>query len=218
MASLTDRQRERLRLAIQGARGDSLQWTESGPLAQLALLEGHRPTDLARWDESTDEDGRITVRRLVESGNAFVDWPLDVLEAIEREWGRKPDREALMGIVERGTTAHAAPATEDEEMTYEGPERRASLSLNFELKSIIAVVAFVALVMPGLVFLLQMHVGLRQNTTDDMRRDANTSAQLAAQKLEIEALKVTAAKFERAHALYCSGLRRDSAQSPDADC
>jgi hypothetical protein len=211
VASLTDQQRERLKLAIQGAKGDGLQWTASGPLAQLARLVGHRPTDLARWDESTDADGRITVRRLVESGNAFAEWPLNVLEAIEREWGRKADREALTGLVERWT------AMSDEgrdEMVYDGVERRSDPPPKsmFTLQQAIGFGTLLAMISGATGYVIKVE----QTVT------SNTAAILANGQKDDERyreLKAVAEEFQRTKLTYCLNSKADPEKhAPDAGC
>lgn len=213
---LTPRQQEIVRLALDRAlRPGDRRWSAGGLLAQIALLTGNTEAELKHWDEVGNGDGPLTLDRIQESGNGFAGWSLDALEALDGVWRAGSDRRALDAVLERfgaplqlpdGETAVTEP--------YTGPERRGALSVNLDLKSALFMIGFVAAILPLILFFLQLRVDIRQNSADDIRRDAT----LASQQAQIDALKVTASKFERAHALYCSGMRRDSSRVPDADC
>lgn len=99
-------------------------------------------------------------------------------------------------------------------MNGNGAERRNGFTVAVDYKTILFLAACLGPLLTVAIFFLQLRVDIRQNTADDMRRDA----MLGAHRADIEVLRQGVAKFERAHALYCSGLRRDSARAPDADC
>lgn len=184
---------------------------DGGPLAQLALQEGATQNDLARWDESGDADGRITVRRLVESGNAFADWPLDVLEAIEREWGRKADREALTGLVERW----AAMAKEERDVVYDGPDRRSDPPpppRTFSVQQAVAFGTLLALISGGMGYLARVDLNVTTNTkaiVENTQRDEERYREFRA----------VADDYQRTKLTYCLNLKADSSRhAPDAGC
>lgn len=98
--------------------------------------------------------------------------------------------------------------------SYDGPERRGSLTVAVDIKSVILLAAGLGPLLTVAIFYLQLRSDVRQGAADDVRRDAA----VAAYREDNEALKVRVSKLERAQALYCSGMRRDSLRLPDADC
>ena len=194
-------------------------WRDGGPLAQIALLTGNTEAELKHWDEVGNGDGPLTIRRIQESGNAFAGWPLGLLERLDREWRAGAERSELERIVRAESEPHtdggepvAAPTS------YEGPERRSAFTVAVDIKTILLTATVIGPLLTVAIFLIQLRVDWRQNASDDARRENENSAFHAAQQSRIERLEASAAKFERAHSIYCSGMRRDSVRLPDADC
>lgn len=213
-ALLTPQQQHVARLALDKATCPTdRKWSAGGVLAQIALLTGNTPEELRHWDEVANGDGPLTLDRIQESGNGFAGWPLDALEALDRVWRAGEGRTAVEGLL-GGSTGQPDEGADKVPDPYTGVDRRSAFTVAVDYKTIIFLAACLGPLLTVAIFFLQLRGDLRQNSVDDIRRDA----QIADLRQEIAGLNLSASKFERAHALYCSGMRRDSSRVPDADC
>ena len=212
--SLTSQQRHIVRLALDKAScpGDR-RWSAGGLLAQIALLSGNTEAELKHWDEVGNGDGPLTLDRIQDSGNGFAGWPLDALVELDGAWRRGEGERALDGLLRASTDQpgdRASTVTEP----YTGVERRGALSINFDLKSILFVIGFVAMILP----LITTVMAIRQDQrVIMMRQDAMDAWK--------QAVDTRLADQEKAKLLYCSGrasVVRDSGRAasmvPDAGC
>jgi hypothetical protein len=216
---LTTLQRDRLRVAIAAATGSGKSaWVAGGPLAQLALLEGATPQDLARWDALEDEDGPITARRLQESGNAFQGWPLDVLETIDAEWCRGGSVAKVLDVVEREAARTNLPggkAMPNGTNGYSGPERRGALTVAVDLKGLLLLIGLIGPLVAVITMVLQQRQDVRSN-----------SVRVTALEVRQNALETRynedRREWERARTIFCTARKtEDSIRArvlPDIGC
>ena len=200
---LTEAQRDLLKLAISGAKG--------------AGRSGWTLKDLARWEQGADADGRITVRRLAESGNAFVGWPLDLLEAIDAEWGRSGSVSKALDVLERATSDESLPDGMDMPSgtnDYGGPERRSALTVAVDLKSLLLLIGLLGPLVAVITLVLQVRQDVRSN-----------SMRATVMEARMQTLEGRVAEIEKARLVFCAGrreMRSDSTRNgiriPDANC